>query len=476
MLQDKPQEKKWQCCIDGDIVSEQDIYKHKQKYHPDRQNYGLMWFLPDIDKIKDSITVNRDIINHETEIYQHRVYNMWKSWLMQQLMPVEAKDVVSLGESGIPIIESEFLARELGVKKVYIRDEGKNPTGSMKDYIISCGTTKGRQEGYNHFTAVSCGNHALSAAHYVKSINGKIIVFITSGSTKAGFLNKIPNAHTFRVKTNGRDSIYEEVYERFYNAGNNRIYNLNVSNEFMIDSAKTVALEMALSGKEMPTHFISCAGNGTYIGGVGKGFLELKQLGIIKESPKCVAVGMKGGFPFETALDMNVPIKEYKDFLIDEKKINYAEGTMAIGCYSMPQAILAIKSTNGFTLGGLENEALIDAYIMLSKDRILMEAGIVQEPTAIQSLAAVLKHSSNFSKEDIVLLSFTGHGAKNLKEISEMLGEKYRTKYEILATSAVSKQGRPDLVVEENLILDSQISQSDLDEIINKLIAKSEHK
>ena len=149
---------------------------------------------------------------------------------------------------------------------------------------------------------------------------------------------------------------------------------------------------------------------------------------------------------------------------------------MAIGCYSMPQAILAIKSTNGFTLGGLENEALIDAYIMLSKDRILMEAGIVPEPTAIQSLAAVLKHSSNFSKEDIVLLSFTGHGAKNLKEISEMLGEKYRTKYEILATSAVSKQGRPDLVVEENLILDSQISQSDLDEIINKLIAKSEHK
>lgn len=474
MSKDKLQEKKWQCCIDGDIVSEQDIYKHKQKYHPDRQNYGLMWFLPDIDKIKDSIDVDQHFKN-ECEVYKNSAYNMWKSWLMQQLMPVEAKKVVSLGESGIPIIESEFLARELGVKKVYVRDEGKNPSGSMKDYIISCGTTKGRQEGYNYFTAVSCGNHALSAAQYVKSINGKIIVFITSGSTKAGFLNKIPNAHTFRVKTNSRDSIYEEVYERFYNAGSNRVYNLNVSNEFMIDGAKTVALEMALSGKEIPTHFISCAGNGTYIGGVGKGFLELKQLGIIKESPKCVAVGMKGGFPFETALDMNVPIKEYKDFLIDEKRINCAEGTMAIGCYSMPQAIFAIKATNGFTLGGLENEALTEAYIMLSKDKVLMNKGIVPEPTAIQSLAAVLKYPSKFSRDDILLLSFTGHGAKNLKEISEMLEEKHKTEYEILATSAVSEQGRPDLVIEEETVLDSQISQSDLDEIIKKLIAKSEH-
>ncbi|MFH1439797.1 MAG: pyridoxal-phosphate dependent enzyme [Candidatus Woesearchaeota archaeon] len=472
-MPEKTEERTWQCCIDNEIVRESDIYKHKQKFHPDRQNYGVMWYLPDIGRIRKSIDIPEQF-KKESEEYKNGKYNMWNSLLMQKLLPVKAENVVSLGESGVQIAESDFLARELGVRKVYIRDEGRNPSGSMKDYIVSCGVTKARQEGYKHFTAVSCGNHALSAARYVQKIDGQIIVFITSGSTKTESLRRIPNTYVCRVKTNGRDSLYEEVYERFYNP-NNGLYNLNVSNEFLLDGAKTVALEMALSGKDMPTHFISCAGNGTYLAGVSKGFLELKELGIIEEAPKCVAVGMEGGFPIETALQRNLPILEYKDFLAEESKINFAEGTMAIGSYSMPLAISAIKASEGFTIGGMENDTLREAYILLSRDEILMKKGCIPEPTGIQSLAAVMKHKKKFSGDDMLLLSFTGHGAKNLKEIHEILGKEHTAEYEILSASAISSQGRPDLATDEDIILDSQVSQSDLDKIISRIITRGEN-
>ncbi len=421
-LKEYREQQQWECtlCSTNGLDGNQ-LDKHKQQYHSDRAGYGIMWFNP-FNSSFDS-THASEAFHQDQEKYVAGKHSMWDSRLMQMMLPVQNIAPVTLGEGNVPVIESEYLAKTLGVKKVYVRNEGANPTGSMKDYLMTCGVTLARQLGHNNITVVSCGNYAVSAATYITSIGGKAVLFVPGKTTKKHILSAIDGTTTFYVDTKEgqRDALFEEVYEAFAGLQHPALYNLNVSNEFLLDGIKLVSVETALAGIELPTHFLSGAGNGTYIAGVGKGFHELKRLGLISHLPKVVAVGMRGGFPLEDALKQGKPILEYKDFKVNEELINGAEGCMAIGSYSMPQAVRAIHLTNGLTLGDLTNKELADAYTFLSHDNALLAASAVPEPTGIMSLAAALAHKTQFSSDDVLMLAFTGSAIREISEVERLI-------------------------------------------------------
>ena len=406
------------CLICRCVIDECLVDLHKSSFHNSIKHYGLMWPL----KVEHS--VSRDL---------------WP----------------------VMIYESEVIARALGVSKVYIRDEGMNFSGSMKDYSVERAIKIGSESGHKVFFIVSSGNHAVSLAKYAVKNGARAVVFTPATSSKIGILSSMNNVYVVGVK----ESIFEDVYSLVAGMNLEGFYNANVSNEFLLSSFAPIAEQIAKLDP-FPTHILAGVGNGSYLAGI---LLALD--GLVAVPSKIIPVGMAGAFPVEVAFEKKDYLEEYQDFKVDEHSIDAAEGSIAIASYSMPQLMHAVYSSKGFPLGGLLNEDLGLAYELLASDKNLMEKGVVPEPTGIMGLAAALKHKEKFSPNDVILIGFTGHGVKDMsgiRRVTSSLGS-------LLIEKAMKK--RPDLLVHEHeiredriLYVDKSIAPSDLKSLIEKMM------
>lgn len=362
-----------------------------------------------------------DVHAHKSSHGNAKRYGMM---LPQSFMPSPIPTTV------VPTYSSPVIARVLGVSEVYIRDEGVNPSGSMKDYIVDRIVRMGTERGYKSFAAVSSGNHAVSLSLRAKQEGASAIVFAPAKSAKIPLLASFPNT----IVVGMQDAVFEDVYNLATQIELNGVFDANPSNEDLLPALIPVAADI-LELERIPTHILAGVGNGTYLAGIGFGLSVLQNT-----TPKIVPVGMKGAFPTEEAFRLNKPIVEYQDFLVEEHLIDAAEGSIALESYSMPQLIHALRETEGFPLGNLTNDDLRNAYLLLKEDSNLLERGAIPEPTGIMSLAAAYLWRDRFSPDDVLHLSFTGHGAKDLETIKRLLP----TVGDELATCASAN--RPELV------------------------------
>ena len=378
----------FQCLLCGQRVAPDHIAEHK-RVHVDAVGYGILW-------------------PPRTEVRQRSFR--------------------------VPTYEVPKIARAIGVRRVFIRDEGANPSGSMKDYSVERAIRLGVSAGKRTFTVVSSGNHAYSLCLGVQKVKGRAIVFTPATSSKIDLLASFPNVLVVGM----RDVIFEDVYNLVTIAGlcdSNGIYNANVDNEDFLPGFSVIADDI-LSLPVVPTHILAGVGNGSYLAGIALG-LSWRTTTI---QTKLIPVGMKGAFPTEDAFYQVTPLCKYREFRIPESEIDAAEGSIAIESYSMPQLMHGLKLTGGFPLGGLTNDDLRQAYLVLGCEKNLMDNGVIPEPTGIMSLAAALKWRQQFKPDDVLLLSFTGHGAKDQQGIVRLVPEVA----EILVNSA--RRSRPDLI------------------------------
>lgn len=352
------------CLICGQPVPSVLVESHKSDKHPHLSRYGIMW--PEPIKYRQ----DRDL----RQVTTHR---------------------------------SGYLAEILGVDTVYVRDEGANLTGSMKDYLTEHGVYLGSSKGYATFTAVSSGNHAYSLASYASRNGCSAVVFTPANSSKIPMLRNLPGTFVVGVK----DAIFEDVFALFSEPIGDGHYNTNVNNEELLRGFDTVAEDIANLDPQ-PTHIIAGVGNGSYLAGITCG---LQQLG--NQLPKIVPVGMEGAFPTLTAFRQGELLAEHTEFGVDESKIDAAEGSIAIASYSMPQLMHSLRLSGGFPLGGLTNESLAEAYRLIVNDVDLVANGAIPEPTGIMGLAAAVAHKPIFSSSDVLLISFTGSVIKDTSGI-----------------------------------------------------------
>lgn len=409
----------FRCLLCGAIINGDEAISHKEYIHPSQQHYGMLWPFPAMDV---------------EERYLRRV----------------------------PVYESDVFADALGVKKVYIIDEGQNLSGSMKDYSVSRAVQIGLKWGFKRFTIVSSGNHAVSLARYTERYNCQAIVFVPASTSKLSLLASLPGVYVVGVK----NAIFEDVYELAANIQIEGVYNVNVSNEFLLPGFLPVSQQLnALN--PIPDFVISGVGNGTYLAGIAWGFESIGR----NKMPKIIPVGMRGAFPTEAAFADSVMIQEYDDFLAEEDYIDAAEGSIAIASYSMPQLMNAVRMSHGFPLGDLTNEDIKKAYFLLLEDKALLSNGAVPEPTGIMGLAAAMKHRNVFQSSDVLLISFTGHGVKDREGIKRIVPSIDRPLLE------AAEKSRPDLLIKESdstndsvLLVEKSISHEELAQGIKKFI------
>ncbi len=324
-------------------------------------------------------------------------------WRYIPLLPVEvAYTRNTLHVGGTPLYLSENLSELLSIKQLYIKDEGLNPTGSLKDRASVIAVVKALELGKDTVACSSTGNAASSLAGNAARMGLKSVIFVPDRAP-AGKLTQllVYNAKVVCVQGDYSETfrISKEAILRY------GWYNRNAAvNPLLVEGKKTVALEIAEQLSFQLTDWVAVSvGDGCTIAGVYKGFYDLMMLGMIDHIPKLLGVQADGCSPI------------YKAYVEDLEVVPTQENTIAdsisVGMPRNPvKAINAVRNSHG-TYVTVSDQAILDAIALLGKYE-----GIFGEPAGVAGLAGVIKgrETGIIGDEDSVTLIMTGNGLKDV--------------------------------------------------------------
>ena len=207
-------------------------------------------------------------------------------WRYRELLPVEETTPdTPLRVGWSPLYEEPNLARLLGLRKLWIKDDGQNPTASLKDRASAMAVAKAYEAGARTIACSSTGNAASSLAGNAAAAGFKTYIFVPERAPKGKVAQlMIFGANVISVKGN-----YEETFKMSAQAIEKYgWYNRNAAiNPYLSEGKKTVALEIAEQlNWEMPDYLAISVGDGCTIAGVWKGFKDLYAIGFIHKLPR----------------------------------------------------------------------------------------------------------------------------------------------------------------------------------------------
>ena len=324
-------------------------------------------------------------------------------WRFRELLPrVDSRHLVTLGEGNTPLLSLDRSARALRLGRLWAKHQGMNPSGSFKDTGISVAISLAKAEGFKSVCCASTGNTSASVAAYAARAGMKSIVLLPAGHVSTGKLAQAREygAHVLELETDfdGCLKILREVVQRF------SVRLLNSMNPYRAEGQKTVAFElMEPLDWRVPDHVIVPGGNLANSSALGKGFLELAQVGLIRSLPKISIIQAAGANPLVRTMRENGG-RELVRVNPETRATAIRIGNPA----SWRKAVSVLQRTGGVCEDVSEHE------IARAKTELATE-GAGCEPASAASLAGLKKLvSSGFVQpgENVVLI-LTGHMLKD---------------------------------------------------------------
>ena len=335
-------------------------------------------------------------------------------WRYRPLLPVESSTVVSaLGVGGTPLVEAERLARRWGVGRLWIKDEGRQPTASLKDRASAVALARAAQEGAETVTTASTGNAAAALAGLAAGTGQNAVIFVPETAPEAKVAQLLAyGAFVILVEGTYDDAfgLCQETVGRF------GWYNRNTGiNPYVGEGKKTVALEIAEQlGWEAPDAVFVSVGDGSIIGGVHKGFKDALALGWIDRMPRIYGVQATGSSYMAEAWLKGEDVVTKAPVTADTA----ADSISADLPRDRVKAMAAVDDTGGAWVI-VDDEAILGMIPTVSAD-----SGVFPEPAAAAAfagLAAVAKGSAEGLAEvgplDRVVVISTGSGLKDIRGV-----------------------------------------------------------
>jgi threonine synthase len=330
-------------------------------------------------------------------------------------MPItDPSRIVTLGEGGTGFHQCKRLGQALGLKQLYVKNEGENPTGSFKDRGMTVGVTKAVELSVKSVICASTGNTSASLAAYAAKAGLQCAVLIPSGKIAYGKLAQaiIYGAKVIQVRSN-----FDEALDIVFKISEKHrdIYLLNSINPFRIEGQKSLGYEISeqLDNKP-PDRIIVPVGNAGNISAIWKGFTEFHNLGFVKTLPKMTGIQAEGSAPI---VEM---IKSGSNEMKPVSKPETVATAIRIGApVSWKKAVNAIRGSGG-TAETVTDEEILAAQKMLSR----LE-GLFVEPASASSIAGLKKLVGNgtIDKDECIVCVTTGHGLKD-PDIAVRMSEK----------------------------------------------------
>ena len=363
---------------------------------------GILDIVYDYSEIKRTLTRESLSANRDNSMWRYR-----------DLMPVaETTDVSKFLRIGwTPLYESLQLCRELGLKKLYVKDDGLNPTASLKDRASGVAVAKAIELGYDTIACSSTGNAASSCAGSAARMGLKAVIFVPERAPEG----KVSQLMIFGAKVVSVHGDYKATFD-LSKAAIEKYgwYNRNAGiNPVMTEGKKTVSLEIAEQLAFEPTDWVACSvGDGCTIGGVYNGFYDLYQLGLIDRIPKILGVQSTGCCPFVDAARENrglLPTPE-----------NTIADSIAVGVPRNPvKALRAVRDSHGAWIA-VSDEQILDTMRVLGRTE-----GVFGEPAGVTAAAGVRQAVADGvirSGETVTVIS-TGSGLKDVKNALRAAGK-----------------------------------------------------
>lgn len=324
-------------------------------------------------------------------------------WRFRDLLPiVESYDhVVTLREGNTPLYEMPRAAELAGVDWLLAKHQGMNPTASFKDTGMTAAISVAVERGFQWVACASTGNTSAAMAAYAARAGLRSIVFIPEGKIAWGKLSQSMDygAMTVQLKTDfdGCVRLLLELVRRF------PIYLLNSVNPYRLEGQKTPAMEILEQLEwQVPEHIVVPGGNLANSSALGKGFQEMKHIGLISRVPKISIIQAEGANPLYRWF--NDDNREMKPVKAETRATAIRIGNPA----SWRKAARVIEEMGGWC------EQVSEQEIALAKAEIGAE-GIGCEPASAVTLAGLKKlvRAGRVSREERVVLILTGHTLKD---------------------------------------------------------------
>lgn len=317
------------------------------------------------------------------------------------LLPItQQAEFITLRESATPLIKSRKLGRNMGVE-LFLKVEGKNPTGSFKDRGTAVEISVAREKGAKAIILASTGNMAASCACYAAAAGIPCFILVPEG-VPPGKLSQVLafGGHIVQVKgtyNDAADLAYKIAVEMgFYLAGDYA---------FRLEGAKTAAFEVIDQMLfQVPDYLVVPIGCGTNIGGYYKGFMDYYRLGLIDRLPRIIGVQATGAQAVVNSFN-----EKRNDIQILPSISTLASAIAVANPIDGLKALEAINNTNGYAIAVTDNE------ILAAQHRMAKEEGIFAESSAAATVAGLQKliDQGKIESHKKVLCILTGDGLKD---------------------------------------------------------------
>lgn len=329
----------------------------------------------------------------------------WDMWRYSPLLPLHEGEVpVTLGEGATPLAELPSLARAIGIRRLWVKDEGLNPTGSFKARGMSAAVTRAVANGVKGFVAPTAGNAGAALAAYAAAAKLPAVIFAPD-TTPPPLLESIRALGARLELVKGHIGDAGKAARAF--AAESGYFDMSTLREpYRVEGKKTMGIELAEQlGWRLPDVIVYPTGGGTGLIGMWKVFEEMRNAGWLKSGaafPRMITAQADGCAPIVRAF------AEGKDRAIAwENPETHASGLRVPGPLGDRLILRALRESNG-DAASVGEDAIRDAT-----RRLAALSGIDAAPEGGCALAVLelLVRENRVSRDAEVVVYNTGTGA-----------------------------------------------------------------
>jgi len=336
-------------------------------------------------------------------------------WRYAELLPLEPSAIPREWAVGFTtIVRADRLARAIGLKRLLLKDEGRNPTASFKDRASSVGVALAVAGRAGAISCASTGNAASSLAGYAAMAGLPAFIFVPASAPEP----KLAQLLLYGAKVFCVQGTYDEAY-RLSRAACERFgwYNRNCAiNPYLVEGKKTAGLEIAEQCADDPPDWVAVSvGDGCTIAGVWKGLRQMHEIGLLARLPRMLGVQAAGVAPIDEAFRTGqLPGRVRGDTLADSINVPVPR--------NWRKALMAVRESNGTFV------TVTDEQILTAMRQTGALAGVLAEPAAAASVAglAVARRRGIVGPQENALAVVTGSGLKDVRNAMRAGGEPVR--------------------------------------------------
>ena len=310
---------------------------------------------------------------------------------------------VDLNEGSTPLVASRNIGRALGLKHLYFKYEGLNPTGSFKDRGMVVAVAKALENKSRVFMCASTGNTSASMAAYAARTGARAIVVVPSGAGSAQgahldiAMNKLSQALMYGAKVVVLKGNFDHALETVRDLTSHYpVALMNSVNPHRIAGQKTAAFEIVDELGDAPDYLVLPVGNAGNITAYWKGFREYHAAGRATRLPRMVGAQAEGAAPIVTGSPVANP--------------KTVASAIRIGNPASWEGATSARDESGGMIA-----AVTDTEILSAQIRLASSEGLFAEPASAAPLALLFRlvRDGKVDKEAVTVVVLTGSGLKD---------------------------------------------------------------